>query len=119
MSFAARLVHTLVHVRAEPDAGDQDDYGQPTPGTPVETELRGLVQPRTVSELLDTRSAGSEIGDHVIFLEPMDLAASDAFTYDGDRYEILGIRRFEFGRTPHYEVDARKVIGAPVTAAGS
>ncbi len=119
MSFAARLVHTLVHVRTELDAGDQDDYGQPTALTSVETELRGLVQPKSANEMLDTRSAGSEIGDHTIFLEPMDLAASDAFTYSGDRYEILGIRRFEFGRTPHLEVDARKIIGAPVTPAGS
>jgi hypothetical protein len=119
MSFADRLIHTLTHVRVEYDDDLPDDRGQPTPLTPVETEVAGLVQPKNAREMLDFRSVGSEIADHVIFLAPMDLEASDAFTYGGDRYEITGIRRFEFGRTPHLEVDARKITGAPVTVSAS
>lgn len=114
MSFAARLIHTLTHIRTPHDEGDLDEYGQPTAGTPVETTVRGLVQPRAVREVIESRSAGVEIGDHVIFLLPMDLEPSDAFVYDGDRYEIAGIREFSFGRTPHLEVDARRIGAATV-----
>lgn len=109
MSFGSRLVHTVTHVRTPLDEGDLDDYGQPTAGAPVETEIRGLVQPRSVREIVDSRSAGAEIGDHVIFLQPMSLQPTDAFVYDGDRYEIKGIREFSFGRSPHLEVDVRRV----------
>lgn len=111
MSFSARLVHSLTHVRVPRDITDLDDYGQPTEGTAVETAVRGLVQPRQVREQLDSRSAGVDIGDHVIFLAPMDLRPTDHFLYDGERYDIRGIRDFAFGRSPHLEVDAQRIGG--------
>lgn len=119
MSFSARLIHSLTHVRIPYDEGTLDDRGQPTPGSPVETAVRGLVQPRTVSELADFRDAGSEVAQYVIFLEPMDLDPSDSFTYSGATYQIQGIRRFEFGRTPHLEVDCRRVEAPAVVSVGS
>lgn len=109
MSFAQRLIHSLTHIRVPRDDNSDDEYGQPAEGTPVETSIRGLVQPKGAREILDSRSAGTDIGDHTIFLLPMDLQASDALLYGGDRYEIVGIRSFEFGRTPHLEVDARRI----------
>lgn len=111
MSFAARLVHELTHVAVPLDPDVLDDRGQPTAGTPVTTSIRGLVQPRTAREMADSRSAGSEIADHVIFLAPMTLTEADHFLYGDDRLEIVGIRRYEFGRTPHLEVDARRITG--------
>jgi hypothetical protein len=113
MSFSARLVHSLTHVRVPRDIDDLDEYGQPTEGTAVETAVRGLVQPRNVREMQDSRSAGVDIGDHVIFLAPMDLDSSDHFIHDGTRYDIRGIRDFAFGRTPHLEVDAQRIGGTP------
>lgn len=118
MSFGNRLVHELVHVTT-PSLGTDDEYGQPEPGVPVETTLRGLVQPRTAREMADTRSAGSEIADHVIFLLPMVLSPADHFRYDGDRYDVVGIRTYEFGRTPHFEVDARRVLSSDQVEEGS
>ena len=118
MSFGNRLVHELVHV-STPPTGDDDEYGQPVPGTPVETTIRGLVQPRTVREMADSRSVGAEIADHVIYLLPMSLSAADHFLYDGDRYDITGIRSYEFGRTPHFEVDARRVLSSDEIEEGS
>lgn len=118
MSFGNRLVHELVHV-ATPLSGTDDEYGQPVPGTPVQTTIRGLVQPRTVREMADSRSIGSEIADHVIFLLPMRLSSADHFVYDGDRYDIAGIRSYEFGRTPHFEVDAVRVLSSDEIEEGS
>lgn len=110
MSFAARLIHDLTHV-VTPGTGADDDYGQPGAGTPVTASVRGLVQPKSARELADTRSAGAALGDHVIFLAPMTLTEADHFLYGDDRLEIVGIRRYEFGRTPHLEVDARRITG--------
>lgn len=118
MSFGSRLIHTLTHV-ATPPSGIDDDYGQPIPGTPVETELRGLVQPRSVREMADTRSAGADIGDHVIFLFPMTLSPADHFLYAGARFDITGIRSYEFGRTPHLEVDAQRIVSSGLEEEGS
>lgn len=109
-----RFVHALTHVRIPRDETDLDEYGQPAEDDPVETAIRGLVQPRSAREMDDDRSAGAEVADHVIFLPLMDLAASDAFEYAGERYQVLGIRRFEYGRLAHLEVDARRVAGAVV-----
>lgn len=111
MSFAARLIHELTHVATPPTAVD-DDYGQPTPGTPVSTAIRGLVQPKSAREMADTRSAGAVIADHVVFLAPMALTEADYFVHGADRLDIVGIRRYEFGGTPHLEVDARRIAGA-------
>lgn len=109
MSFGARLIHTLTHSRTVRDSGALDEYGQPTAGTPTTAAVRGLVQPKSVREMDDSRSAGTEVADHTIFLPRMDLHPSDSFTFGGDRYEIVGIRDYNFGKTPHLEVDARRI----------
>ena len=117
MSFASRLVHTLTHVSTPRDTGDLDDRGYPIPGTATETSIRGLVQPRTSREIAELSSAGAEVSDHVIFLPRMTVSPADYFLYDGDRYHVAGgIRDFNFGRSPHLEVDVRKVEAALVEA---
>lgn len=111
MAFADRLIHEIVVIRTDLDdeVSARDDYGQPTVIDTVRTEVRGLVQPLGAREVAATHDAGTEITDHRIFMAPMDLLASDAIEYGGRLYEIQGIRRFEFGSSPHLEVDARLV----------
>lgn len=103
-------VHTLTLVRTPRDVGSLDDYGQPTAGTPSETSVRGLLQPRTAREVAESRSAGAEIGTHVIFL-PLgtDIVPSDAVIFSAQRYEVTGIREHAYGGLAHLEVDARAV----------
>lgn len=114
MSYAARLVHTLTHVRVPLDdrVASRDEYGQPTPGEPVRTTVRGLVQPRTGSEAQHSRDAGTADSDHVIFLQRMTLDGSDWFEFGGGRFDIRAVRDFAFGGSPHMEVDARRFVSA-------
>lgn len=111
MSYADRLVHDLTLVVPQRDSGGLlDERGMPEVGLPDETSMKGLVQPKTVREIALTNQAGAEIGDHTVFLQPMEIPTGawirDA---DGRRLDITGVRRFDFGRTPHLEVDARVV----------
>lgn len=111
MSYAARLVHDLTLVNPRRDSGlALDDYGHAEVGQPEETAIRGLVQPKTVREIALISQAGAEVGDHTVFLSPMDIPTG-AWIRDanGNRLDITGVRRFDFGRTPHLEVDARMV----------
>lgn len=113
------FIHNLTHIRTPRSMTTPDDYGQPTDGTPVETTgIFGLVQPRAAREMDDHRSAGAEVADHVIFLPiGTDVDSTDAFEKDGERYEVLGVRRFDFGGLAHLEVDARRVSGREVPSA--
>jgi len=113
------FIHSLIHIRTPRSMSTLDDYGQPADGTPVETTgILGLVQPRAAREMDDHRSAGAEVADHVIFLPiGTDVDSTDAFEKDGERYEILGVRRFDFGGLAHLEVDARRVAGTEVPGA--
>lgn len=115
MSFASRLIHplTIRAVTFSTDPGDDDEFGQPT-STTTDVAVQGLVQPKTAQEMADSRSAGTEVGDFTIFLAPMDLAGSESIVYDGDRYAVRGIRSFDFGSSPHLEVDAQRV--GPISA---
>ncbi len=122
MSFAARLVHQLTIVRSVFDDTDPDDeYGQPTVSTNTLT-TRGLIQPKKAEEIAQVASAGAMVADHTIFLLPQLLYGSDVIQDDqGQQYKITGIRPYEFGRTPHIEVDAFAVTPANdnIVAVGS
>lgn len=115
----SRYVHDLSISRVAWDDGSVDEYGQPTPSAADATAVRGLVQERTAVEQDDSRSAGSEVATHVIFL-PLgtDLRGDDAILYGARRFNPTGIRTFNFGRLPHLEVDAIEVTAVPVTAGG-
>lgn len=115
----SKFIHTLTHVRTPRDETTPDDYGQPADGTPVETEVRGLVQPRAAREMEDARSAGAMVANHVIFLPVMDVSNGDAFEYGGDRYNVIGVRPFLFGGLAHLEVDAERIVGTTVGEEGS
>ena len=115
MSFAGLLVHPLAivtPVAATP--GSDDEYGQPTPGTPEVVQVNGMVQPKTAREISQVNQAGAEYSDHTIYLLPRRLSA-DAYIRDdpdaGRRFDIVGIRSFEFGSAPHLEVDV-KLVGS-------
>jgi hypothetical protein len=116
MSFSSQLVHPLAIVTPVPaEPADVDEYGQPTAGTPVVELVSGMVQPKTARELAQANQAGAEIGDHTIFLLTRRLSNA-AWIRDepdsGRRFDIVGIRSFEFGSAPHLEVDAR-LVGLP------
>jgi hypothetical protein len=120
----SKFIHALVIERTEYDDTDRDDAGQPTPQTPTTTDVRGLVQPRSLPnsarEVEDYRSAGSEIADHLIFLPiGTDIRHADAVLWQARRYTVTGIRRFEFGGLAHLEVDAQLVTVTPPLAVGS
>lgn len=127
MSFARRLIHrvTIIRVPLDDAVESRDEIGQPAEGEPVRIEhVPALVQPKTARELADYRSAGAEVGAWTIFMLPQELYASDALEREdgataGLPFEITGIRRYEFGRSPHLEVDADLVTAAPVEAIAS
>jgi len=114
----SKFIHTITRVR-KTHTGALDEYGQPVESTPDETDFKGLVQPQGAREGTDSRSGAAEIADHVIFTPVMDLSHTDALVYGDDRFEILGIRRFEFGHLAHFEVTARRVSGAVVGTEGA
>jgi len=116
MPIADRLVHSLVIVTPTADvAGYVDEYGQPVAGIPTSVSVAGLIQPKTAREIALANQAGAELADHVIFLAPRALSTAAYIRFatdDGDRYQITGIRYFDFGNDPHLEVDARRVVSA-------
>lgn len=115
------FVHSLSVERVSFDdtLANRDEAGQPVRST-SSIDVAGLVQPRRVDELDDSRSAGSAISDHVVFL-PLgtDVAHEDAIIWGDRRLEVVGVRSFEFGRLRHLEVDARLVTSAGADEDGS
>ena len=125
MSFAGLLVHPLAIVTpATPDPDSVDGYGHPIAGTPTVQLVNGMVQPKTARELALASQGGAEVGDHTIYLLPRRINAA-AYIRDqpdaGRRFDIIGIRSFEFGSAPHLEVDCRLVgsTEGPTVPAGS
>jgi hypothetical protein len=115
MSYASLMVHPLAIVTPEtPDPDNVDGYGQPVAGTPTVTQVRGMVQPKSAREIALTSQGGAETGDFTIFLPSMHVSGA-AYIRDepatGRRFEIVGVRSFEFGTVPHLEVDA-KLVGS-------
>lgn len=115
MSFAGLLVHPLAIVTpAAATPTSDDEYGQPVAGTPDVDLVNGMVQPKTAREIAQVNQAGAEFSDHTIFLLPRHIANA-AYIRDqpdaGRRFDIIGIRSFEFGSVPHLEVDV-KLVGS-------
>lgn len=118
MTYASLLTHPLAIVSPAYEVTD-DDYGQPEAAEPTVTVVNGLVQPRTARELALVSQAGAEVSDHVIFLAPREIPAgswiADAdgsgVLAGGRRFDITGVRSYEYGRAPHLEVDCR-LVGA-------
>lgn len=113
----SRYVHDLTIRRTTFDdsVASRDDDGQPAK-TVTTSAVKGLVQPRRADELDDSRSAGSEVSDHVVFLPvDTDLRHADAIDWGTRRLQVTGVRSFEFGRLQHLEVDARLVTATPAT----
>lgn len=120
MPIADRFIHTLAIVIPTEDG--EDDYGQPEAGEPLVEETVGLIQPKSAREVAAVSQAGAALSDHVIFLAPRDLPGAAYVRFepdDGDRYQIVGVRRFAFGRNPHLEVDAKRVVSEPLEVAAS
>src|SRR3954470_13610144 len=105
------MVHPLAIVTPVQAAPASDDeYGQPVAGTPAVVKVNGMVQPKTARELAQVNQAGAEFSDHTIYLLPRHMTGA-AYIRDephaGRRFDIVGIRSFEFGSAPHLEVDVK------------
>lgn len=106
MSLAGLLTHSLSLV--SPTFTTANGETSQTGTTTV--AVAGLVQPRSAEEIAALSQAGAEVSTHVVFLELREIP-NGAWISDsaGRRYDITGVRRFEFGSAPHLEVDARLV----------
>lgn len=115
MSLGARLIHPLAIVTPfVPDPDVVDEYGHQVEGTPDVIQIRGLVQPKTAREIAAVTQAGAEYSDHTIYLLPRRVSGAGYIRDDPDagrRFDIVGVRSFEFGRSPHLEVDC-KLVGS-------
>jgi hypothetical protein len=126
VTFASLLVHPLAIVSPTYAVSD-DDFGQPVQEDPTVMLVRGMVQPRTAREVDQTLHAGAELSDHIIFLAPRRIPAgswitdadTDGILAGGRRFDIVGVRSFEFGTAPHLEVDCRLVGGTEGPRVGS
>lgn len=114
-AFGSKLIHRLAIVTPV-DTGSEDVYGQPVAGTPDIEYVDGLVQPKTAREVALVSQSGAPYSDHTIFLADRVVSQSAYIRDDPDngrRFEIVGIRSYEFGIAPHLEVDAR-LVGSPL-----
>lgn len=132
MSFAGRLVHRLAIVTpaviGDPeDKASLDERGNPVAAPDTVVLVRGLVQPRSATEVAALSQAGAEISDHVVFLLSRRIpdgswiadADADGVLEGGRRFDITGVRSFEFGRSPHLEVDVQLIGATEGAAVGS
>jgi hypothetical protein len=131
VSLAARLIHRVAIVQllaGDPeDPDDLDDHGHAETTTTVVTVVRALVQPRSVREMESISQAGLELSDHVVFMLPRQIP-QDAWLADADesgilaggrRFDVKGVRSFEFGRSPHLEIDVKSAGRTEGPAVGS
>lgn len=115
MSFADRLIHSLLIVRhtvVTDINGDPvlDENGQPTV-TDSTTAVQGLVQPKKATEVALISQGGAALTDHTVYLLPTAVTNADLITFDPDdgrRYQVTGVRDAA-GIGHHLEVDARMV----------
>lgn len=114
MSVADKLIHSIEVWHPTFDENDRDELGQPAVsyGDEPVAEVNGLVDPKSAREIRLLSEAGAAIADHTIhLLLPLELGERDRLDrVDGGRqsFEIVGIRRFDFGSFPHLEVDAKR-----------
>jgi hypothetical protein len=109
MSFDRLLIHRL-DVKRAAATGTLDEYGQPiTAPSTVASAVPGLIQPRTVRELVLASQAGAQIGTHVAFMRPLTGLANDCwFELGGVRFDIVGIADAA-GRGHHLEISLQAV----------
>ena len=113
MSFAARLIHRVDVVSRTWNDTTPDPDGQPVETLTTVANVAALLQPKRASEMEDYRSAGVVIADHVMFMMPQSLDGAAYVVYGSQRYDVTGVREFAFGRSPHLEVDLRRI--GPIT----
>jgi hypothetical protein len=132
VSFGSLMVHPLAIVipnaLADPTiAANLTEYGQAEPGSATVTLVRGMVQPRKAREAALTTEDGAEIADYTIFLQMQSITGA-AYIVDADaggplaggrKFQIQGIRPYEFGSVPHLEVDCLLIGNTEKVSVGS
>ena len=115
MPIRDRFSHSLAIVTPTDDVGTEtDEYGQPVPGEPTVTLVSGLIQPKSAREVALISQGGAQVSDHTVFLASGAPVENRSYIRyqpdDNDRYEVMGIRDFNYGTTnDHLEVDCRRV----------
>lgn len=111
MSFSGLLEHKLAIVTPTFDVVGGETVQTGTAVVPVD----GMVQPRDANEIAALSQAGAEVSTHVIFLDLRDIDSGSWISDNpadpsaGRHYDITGVRRLDFGGSPHLEIDARLV----------
>lgn len=91
MSIASRYLHTLV-VKQVRSTGAVDGYSQLITTEGTLATVRGLIQPRAAREVALASQAGTAIGSHVAYLDPLaGLSTSCWIEKDGIRYDVVSI----------------------------
>lgn len=129
MSFDSLMIHplVLVSVPLSHAEGDLDDYGQPTPGTPVVTPFMGRVYAKSEREVSESQQTGAGVADYrirtratidpvgvdyIAHADPEDTTQEDAS--DDRRYEIVGVaRRNDRGGEHHLSIECKLVTATP------
>ena len=102
-----RLVHTISIERSSD--GSLDDRGVPAQTWIAAATARAWVQPKSARELMQLSQAGPTVSTHSVYLDPnADITAADRIVFDGDAYQVDGIRD-EAGIGHHFKVDAHLV----------
>lgn len=117
MSFAGKLLHTLVVER--PSLSTDDEYGQPARTYSTYAEIKGLPQPKTIREVALLSQGGAVVGEWTVFLAMIALKESDRIVHDPLICPMPGVRDLPYGTFEptgirqaagighHLEVDAR------------
>ena len=128
MSYFDRLVHTLLIAHPEPDTTPDstgqlftDETGQPIGDATVDeaidwtnaAQVPGLVQERT-ARWPEGPGAGPELVNTLIFLEfgtaIRELDKLKRIDADPPQvYQAVFVNQLAYGRTPHIEVQARRI----------
>ena len=126
MSLANRLVHSLAIVTptvVDPDdPAELDEYGHANPGEPIVDYVAGMIQPKSQRELALANQGGAVISTHTVFLMRRTVSTAAFIRYEpdnGDRYEVTGVRDYNFGASPHLELDVLRISSPVIPQEGS
>lgn len=111
MSFDSRLIHSLVIERAT--AGAVDEYNQPTLTWGTLATVPGLVQPKSVREMVQLNESGAVLSTHTAYLRPTTITAADRLRIAAGpmagTYLVDGIRDAA-GLGHHLEIDCHRLV---------
>jgi hypothetical protein len=120
VSLAQLFTHQLVIERlyqgwiaGTPPVAQFDEYGQPIVAWVQLATVKGSVQPKSGTEVVNQLQSGATVINAIVYLLPTDVLPADrvrrADQANGPWYELLTVRDAA-GRGHHLECDARLVV---------